>query len=419
MIGKPILTTTCPGRDHGTAARHAPGARAPARRIACVHQGFELYGSDRCFIETVRGIRAAYPQAQIDVVLPRHGPIVAALEPFASRVVIEPLWILRRKDLARLATLGLLALPAAVFRALRRIRASDLVYINTTVVADYLLAARLRPGRSIVHVHEIPEGAVRTVLRGLIRWSSANVVFNSRATERAYALPPRVVSRVVYNGIAGPVEPNRRTYDGTRPLRVLMLGRISRIKGQDVLVEALASLPEPVRRRIALRIVGSAFEDEARERALVTQIAAAGLSDQVSLQPFVDDPAALYRWADVVTMPSQRPESLGRVAIEAMSYGVPPLVTAIGGLPEVVEDGKTGWIVEPGGPEPIAQALARLVTDPAGWRDFGRAARDRYEALFSEASAAEGIDAMVQATLRRSGAGGPAPGADRPARPAV
>ena len=102
-----------------------------------------------------------------------------------------------------------------------------------------------------------------------------------------------------------------------------------------------------------------------------------------------------------------------------MSYGVPPLVTAIGGLPEVVEDGKTGWIVEPGGPEPIAQALARLVTDPAGWRDFGRAARDRYEALFSEASAAEGIDAMVQATLRRSGAGGPAPGADRPARPAV
>ncbi|MGH1569744.1 glycosyltransferase family 4 protein [Methylobacterium sp. P31] len=384
-----------------------------------MHQGFELYGSDRCFIETVRSIRAAYPTARIDVVLPRRGPIVAALEPFATTVVIEPLWILRRKNLARLATLDLPTLPVAVFRALRRIRASDLVYINTTVVADYLLASRLMPGRSIVHVHEIPESAVLKVLRGLIRWSGANVVFNSRATERAYALPAGAMAGVVYNGIAGPAEPNRGHYDGGRPLRVLMLGRISRIKGQDVLVEALASLPDAVRRRIEMRIVGSAFEDEGRERALVARIVEAGLSEQVSLQPFVADPAALYRWADVVTMPSQRPESLGRVAIEAMSYGVPPLVTDIGGLPEIVEDGRTGWIVPPTGPGPIADALARIAADPESWKGFGRAARERYENLFSEASAAEGIDAMVRATLCHSGIGDAARGAEAPARPAA
>ena len=398
------------------AFRRAP-ALGPVTRITCVHQGLELYGSDRCFIETVRTIRAAHPAAQIDVVLPRHGPIVAALEPYASAIVIEPLWILRRKNLARLATLGMMALPFAMARALRRIRNSDLVYINTTVVADYLLAARLLPGRSIVHVHEIPEGAVLKVLRGLIRWSGANVVFNSRATERTYALPAESTARVVYNGIAGPTEPNGRDYDGTRPLRVLMLGRISRIKGQDVLVEALASLPEAIRSRIELKIVGSAFEDAAREEALAARIAETGLSKQVTLQPFVDDPSELYRWADVVTMPSQRPESLGRVAIEAMSYGVPPLVTDIGGLPEVVADGQTGWIVPPGGPEPIANVLARIATDPASWRGFGAAARARYEALFSEASAAEGIDAMVRATLRRARNSDAAVTVERTARP--
>nr|WP_313901480.1 glycosyltransferase family 4 protein [Methylobacterium sp. J-070] len=376
-----------------------------------MHQGFELYGSDRCFVETVRTIRTIHPTAQIDIVLPREGPIVAALSPFASRVVIEPLWILRRKNLARLATRDLLRLPAALLRAFRRIRASDLVYINTTVVADYLLAARLRPGRSLVHVHELPEGAVLKLLRALIRWSGAGVVFNSRATERVFALPAHVPARVVYNGIAGPAEANRADYDGSRPLRMLMLGRISGIKGQDVLVEALASLPEAMRRRIELRIVGGAFEDEARERALAARIAGAGLSEHVSLEPFVPDPAALYRWADVVTMPSQKPESLGRVAIEAMAYGVPPLVTAIGGLPEVVEDGRTGWIVPPGGPKPLADALARMIADPAAWRDFGRAARERYERVFSEASAADGIETMVRATLRRSR---PAPAA-RPA----
>jgi len=403
----------------GTFAFGRQAGSAPVTRITCVHQGFELYGSDRCFIETVRTIRAAHPTARIEIVLPRRGPIVAALEPYADAIVIEPLWILRRKNLARLATLGMMALPFAVARALRRIRDSDLVYINTTVVADYLLAARLLPGRSIVHVHEIPEGAVLKVLRGLIRWSGANVVFNSRATERAYALPVGATARVVYNGIAGPAEPNGRDYDGTRPLRVLMLGRISRIKGQDVLVEALASLPAAIRSRIELKIVGSAFEDAAREEALAARIAETGLSQQVTLQPFVDDPSALYRWADVVTMPSQRPESLGRVAIEAMSYGVPPLVTDIGGLPEVVADGKTGWIVPPGGPEPIATVLARIATDPTSWRGFGRAAQERYETLFSEASAAEGIDAMVRATLRRARSPEPAVAAERTARPAA
>ena len=405
MVDETILETTyvAPGSgDAAPTAARATDELDPTLRITCVHQGFELYGSDRCFVESVRTLRTAHPTAQIDVVLPRSGPIVPALTPHATRVLIEPLWILRRKNLARLVTLGLLALPFAVLRAYRRIRSSDLVYINTTVVADYLLAARLCPGRSIVHVHELPEGSVLKVLRALIRWSGANVIFNSRATERVYALPAQATARVVYNGIAGPPEAKAGTYDGSRPLRVLMLGRISGIKGQDVLVEALASLPEPVRRRIEVRIVGSAFEDEARERALAARIDEAGLSDRVGLQPFVSDPTSLYRWADVVAMPSQKPESLGRVAIEAMSYGVPPLVTAIGGLPEVVEDGRTGWVVPPGSPEPIAAALTGMITDPDRWRHFGRAARARYESVFSEASAADGIAAMVRATLRGS-----------------
>lgn len=370
------------------------------KRITCVHQGYELYGSDRSFCESVRVIRAAWPQAQIDVVLPRPGPILPELEPHASRILFEPLWILRRRDLKRLATLGMLALPAAVFRAWRRIRASDLTYVNTTVVADYLLAARLAPGRSVVHVHEIPEGAVRRVLRALILWSGAAVILNSNATARAYALPPGRLARVVYNGIAGPAEPNRPSYDGDRPLRLLLLGRISRIKGQDALVEAVRRLPEGLRNRLEVRIVGSAFEDEARERALADQIREAGLSDIVSLSPFVDDPSPLYAWADVVTVPSQLPESLGRVAIEAMAHGIPPLVTRIGGLTEIVEDGVSGWVVAPDGAQPIAEALERILREPQAWRGFPAAARARYEGVFAVSAAAEGLVALLRDALR-------------------
>ena len=370
-------------------------------RITCVHQGFELYGSDRSFVETVRVIRAAHPEAWIDVVLPRTGPIVAPLEEVASRILVEPLWILRRRDLPWLATLGMLALPVAVFRALRRIRTSDLVYVNTSVVADYLLAARLCGGRSVVHVHEIPEGAVLKVLKGLIRWSGGNVIFNSRATERAFAMPLSVAARVVYNGIADPGRPKGMTYDGDRPLRLLMLGRISRIKGQDVLVEAIRRLPAALRDRIELRIVGGAFEDEERERALAASIAAAGLSDRITLLPFVADPAPHFLWADVAAVPSSLPESLGRVAIEAMAYGIPPIVSDIGGLPEVVEHGRTGWVVPPGRPDALADALAAIVSSPQTWRGYPAAARERYQSVFGEAASAQAMMAQLDLVLER------------------
>src|ERR1700709_1243780 len=104
MIENSILVKTLDACDPAPAAREVLPARAGARslRITCVHQGFELYGSDRCFIETVRTIRARTPWARSAGVRPRPGPIVPALGPFASSIAIEPLWILRRKNLARL-----------------------------------------------------------------------------------------------------------------------------------------------------------------------------------------------------------------------------------------------------------------------------------------------------------------------------
>lgn len=365
-------------------------------RIACIHQGYELYGSDRSFIETVGAIRDALPGADLTVVLPRRGPIVPFLERFATRVDYAPLWILRRKGLARLATLGLIGLPFAVRRAAKRFAAADLVYVNTAVVADHLLAARFFPGRAILHVHEIPQGWALTVLRGLIRWSRADIVFNSQATRAAFALPDSVPARVIHNGIAGPAEALPRTYDGTRPLRVLMLGRLSRIKGQEVLLDALAALPEATAQRIEVRIVGSAFEDPERERRLAARIAASRWAGQVTLLPFAPDPDPHYRWADIVAVPSRLPESLGRVAIEAMAYGRPPLVSAIGGLAEVVEDGRTGWCVPPDRPEPLAAALARIVAAPEAWSGFPEAGRRRYEALFTEEAARRAIAALMR-----------------------
>jgi glycosyltransferase involved in cell wall biosynthesis len=327
-------------------------------RVLCVHQGYELYGSDRAFIEQVTAIRAAWPEADIEVVLPRDGPIVALLAAVASRVRFAPIWVVRRRTLARLATIDLLRLPAAMWRAARDIAAADLVYVNTVVVIDYLIAARFFPGRVLVHAHEIPERGARKILRALLVWSRAELIFNSQATRGAFALPPAFMQHVVYNAIAGPPEICPADYDGARPLRLLMIGRINRIKGQDLLIDALASLPAPIRRRLDVRIVGGSFANDcAREAALHRKAQDAGLDPILRFEPFRPDPETLYRWADIVVVPSRRPESLGRVAIEAMAHGRPPIAAAIGGLAEVVEHGVNGWLVPPNDAARLADAI--------------------------------------------------------------
>jgi hypothetical protein len=85
-------------------------------RIVCVHQGYELYGSDRAFIDSVVALREAWPHADIEVVLPHDGPICGPLRAFATRIVIEPLFILRRRRLARLIiTAPFRIVPAILF----------------------------------------------------------------------------------------------------------------------------------------------------------------------------------------------------------------------------------------------------------------------------------------------------------------
>jgi glycosyltransferase involved in cell wall biosynthesis len=355
-----------------------------------------MYGSDRSFAESVAALRATFPAADIEVVLPRHGPIVQLLQPHASTITFEPIWVLRRQSLFSLATKGLAQLVPALFRAFRRLRRSDLVYINTSVVADYALAARFFPGKTLLHIHEIPEGMARHILRFLAGWSRAEIIFNSNATRQAFNLPARSKAHVIYNGIADPGMPEPMSYDGSRPLKLLMLGRINRIKGQEVLLQALEMMPEALRARIEVRIVGSAFESEERERALPELVASMQLSDVVSVEPFVADPTALYRWADIIAVPSRRPESLGRVAIEAMAFGRPPVVSAIGGLTEVVDDGRTGWLVPPDDAAALAARLGTIIETPVDWQGFPAAARARYEAIFSEEAAAKAISALAR-----------------------
>jgi len=76
-------------------------------------------------------------------------------------------------------------------------------------------------------------------------------------------------------------------------------------------------------------------------------------------------------------LPALRREGLPKVVIEAMAYGIPPIVTDAGGSPELIENEISGIVIRPGSPEEIARSVMGLYHDPEGRRKMGESARQR------------------------------------------
>lgn len=157
------------------------------------------------------------------------------------------------------------------------------------------------------------------------------------------------------------------------------------LKGADVLIASLAHLATA--RPVHLLLVG-----EVRDPHLARLAARPPARGAVHLAGFRADAAALSGACDLFAMPSLRREGLPRAVIEAMAQSVPAVVSRVGGLPELVADGETGFVVPPGDPAALARAIAALADDPARTRALGAAARRRIETVF-------GVQAMIDRTL--------------------
>jgi glycosyltransferase involved in cell wall biosynthesis len=189
------------------------------------------------------------------------------------------------------------------------------------------------------------------------------------------------------------------------PVRLGSLGRLHPAKGYDVLLDALAllrargaDLP-----RFELTIAG-----EGAQRAMLEhRIREAGLTDHVSLPGFVSAPHDFLAGLHVYCQPS-RVEGLCIAAHEALSAGVPAIVSAVGEMPRSVRDGMTGLVVPPGDAHALAEALRRMLAHPERLATWGAAARADMQTRFGSAAfAANGsaiyrrLDALV--AHRRTG----------------
>jgi colanic acid/amylovoran biosynthesis glycosyltransferase len=163
------------------------------------------------------------------------------------------------------------------------------------------------------------------------------------------------------------------------PVELITVGRLAVVKGHAILLEALDLLCRQGR-NVRLRLVGDGPERVNLERA----VAARGLSPYVSFTGSLaqDKVLELYRAADLFVLPSFG-EGIPVVLMEAMAMEIPCIATRVDGVPELIRDGVNGILVPPADPEALAEAIARLIDDPALRRRLGIAAREEVLATYN------------------------------------
>ncbi len=197
----------------------------------------------------------------------------------------------------------------------------------------------------------------------------------------------RVSARVVPN----PIDVQRFSPNGhQRRCEVLFVGRLERGKGLGTLSDALPAIlnccPD-----VSVRFVGTDGADEHGRSWRLRLLDRVPLEEHARIafeQVPRADLAELYRTASLCVIPSTW-ENFPYVALEALASGTPVVATHAGGLPEIVEHGRTGLLVRPDDPAGLANAISELMNDPAKRARMGAEARRDAENKFSASKVVE------------------------------
>jgi glycosyltransferase involved in cell wall biosynthesis len=281
----------------------------------------------------------------------------------------------------------------------------DVDVVDAWLVPALTVAGLLRPisgARALVAGRRSQASVARPRSR-VRRWAAAvairqadAIVVNSQAAAMDLVGEDRVDPRrvhVIRNAVL-PVAPDPAARDRARTAwgvgpEHLVVGCVANHhpgKGLPELVEAAAVLSHPGR-MLRFVIVGDGPQRAELERSINTR----GLDGVVILDLDAGDARPRYAGFDIAVQASES-EGLPNAILEAAAAGLPIVATAVGGTPEVIEDGRTGLLVEPRDPLALAAAIDRLAEDPGARRRLGEAAAVRARDFSPEA--------LAEATVR-------------------
>lgn len=273
-------------------------------------------------------------------------------------------------------------------------------YAAATELACHMLGAGAPPWIATIHGSDVdPLGhdpayapVVRHALLRATRVTSPSGYLRDLATRE-------LVPEVDITTIANFVDPERfrphaarraPSEDGATFVHASNFREVKRVG--DV-IAIFARVAEHSRARLLL------IGDGPERPAALAGLAALGLADRVEAPGARSDVERYLQRAHVALLPSER-ESFGLAALEALASAVPVIGSAVGGLPEVVEHGRTGFLAEVGDVDAMAAAARALITDDARWHAMALAARAHAVARFSPASALDAYLALYRSAIR-------------------
>ncbi|MGI5218521.1 glycosyltransferase family 4 protein [Nocardia sp. CA-290969] len=234
-------------------------------------------------------------------------------------------------------------------------------------------------------------------LRLLGRLTAQGLIANSRSTLHTLSTTGRAAV-VAYPGVEAGPDLARAPQRDSSQVRIVMVGRLTPWKGQDVLLRALARMRH---RPAAVHLVGGTFFGEQDYRAELERTATE-LGLPVEFTGHADDPAPYFAQADIAVHCSVLAEPFGQVVVEAMGAGCAVVAAGAGGPTEIIRPELDGLLTPPGDPGALAAALDRLVADPVLRTRLGTAARDRARDFTITATARAVTGLLEQVTARKA-----------------
>jgi glycosyltransferase involved in cell wall biosynthesis len=318
-----------------------------------------------------------------------RAPEGTELMPLARSLPIE---IRQIRRLTRpIAPIGDIAALACLINLIRNER-FDIIHAHTSK-AGFLgrLAARIAGTRRVIYsphgdifsgyfpgyqtaVYRLAERAAAPWCERIVTLTDAGAreyLIRGIGTRRQFVTIPNGVSADSLSGAADRRGVRKEFGIGTDDFVIACVGRLVRIKGNDVLAAAAPRiLAGACGRDIRFLVVGDGPELEAL-KSLTERL---GVRNRFSFPGFRKDVGRLLSGADLLVMPS-RNEGLGMSILEAMAMSLPVVASRVGGIPEVVTDGVTGLLVSPEDPDDLARACVGLMKDADGARRMGQAGR--------------------------------------------
>lgn len=335
----------------------------------------------------------------VEILAPAPGPVTDRVSAAGLRVEVvqapRTLLVYGGATRGRRALLAAAVLPGYWAGLRHRLRGADVVHAFTQRAMTLAgPAARAAGARVVWHVGGTEPS--RALNHAAARLANAVIAVSSSAVA---GLPAAAHPVVVANG-ADPAafEP---VPAAAAAFHVACATRLTREKGVDVLVRAAAIVKSDVPDFRVLVLGDTQAGHEAYRDELVDLTGRLGVTDVVCFAGFVDQPFRHWAGARVYVQPSRR-EAFGLAAAEAMASGLPVIASSVGGLVDVLDEGRAGVLVPPDDPQALAEAIKGLLDDPERAAELARAGRQRAATHYTVDRMVDGVEAVYRRLLNRA-----------------